>query len=92
MVFTEVFLNSLGIYDLRKIGTKIGVKSPTTLKKQQLIKEILCVQSGKKPPIKSVKGRKSNRINFSHIDTLTIEPLVDEFLLKLKQKILSLFK
>ena len=37
-LYTREDLNNLGIYELREVGRSVGVPSPTTLKKEQLIK------------------------------------------------------
>lgn len=39
--YSKEELSKLGIYDLREIGRKIGVQSPTIFKKEQLIEKIL---------------------------------------------------
>lgn len=52
-------LESLGIYMLRDIGRKIGVKLPTTLKKAELIRQIKAIHSGEQEPYtqQTKKGR-----------------------------------
>lgn len=42
-------LNELGIFELRNLARSLGVKSPTTLRRNELISEIEMVFSGKKP-------------------------------------------
>lgn len=42
-------LKELGIFELRNFARSLGVKSPTTLKRDELINEIEMVFSGKKP-------------------------------------------
>ncbi len=39
--YSKEELSKLGIYDLREIGRKVGVQSPTIFKKEQLIEKIL---------------------------------------------------
>jgi len=39
-------LNKLGVYDLRNYARIIGVKSPTTKKKAELIEKILQIHQG----------------------------------------------
>lgn len=45
-------LNDLNIYALRELGRRVGVNSPTSKKKEELINDILSIQSGKKQPEK----------------------------------------
>ncbi|MBE5746360.1 MAG: hypothetical protein E7359_03630 [Clostridiales bacterium] len=62
------FYNEFSIYDLRDIGRNRGVKSPTQLKKHDLIVEILNIENGKKEPhVKTSKqGRPTKKtINFN---------------------------
>jgi len=51
-------LNKMGIHDLRTFARNSGVKSPTTLKKEQLIDGIIMVKSGEIEPVTSNMGRK----------------------------------
>ena len=51
-------LNQLNIHSLRIVARELGVKSPTALKKHELINEILLIQSEKKQvDVKPKKGR-----------------------------------
>ena len=50
-------LLALGIYDLRQLGRDVGVCSPTTLKKEQLVDAILEVIYGEAPKRRIGKGR-----------------------------------
>lgn len=50
--------NKLNLHDLRVLGAQIGVKAPSTLKKEQLIKEIIAVERGEKSPHFSNRGRR----------------------------------
>ena len=51
-------LDKLTIYSLRGKAREVGVKAPTTLKREELIKEILLIQSGgKEPYVRTAKGR-----------------------------------
>ncbi|MBE7090958.1 MAG: hypothetical protein E7363_03475 [Clostridiales bacterium] len=50
-------LEELDIHDLRKIGRAVGVKSPTTQQKSDLINSILDVEYGRTPPTNSRRGR-----------------------------------
>lgn len=58
-------LQELGIFELRNIAREVGVYSPTTLKKQEIIEKIMRVVSGKeKPYIKTTKqGRPPKNIS-----------------------------
>ena len=58
-LYTKDDLNNLGIYDLREIGRSVGVPSPTTMKKEQLIDYILKIIYGE--DIKTSKGKLSGR-------------------------------
>lgn len=57
--FTEEELYQFGIYQLRDIARKLGVHLPTTYKKEELIEQILKIQSGELKPFvaKNKKGR-----------------------------------
>ena len=52
-------LYDLNIYALRELGRRVGVNSPTSKKKDELIKDILSIQSGEKEPVqqKTKQGR-----------------------------------
>lgn len=51
-------VSNLRIYELRDYARKIGVKSPTTKVKKQLISEINLINSNQLKPHKTTKGRK----------------------------------
>ena len=74
----DVFqLYEMDIHALRNIAREVGVKAPTTLKKKELIDEILQMESGNQQPcIPTKKGRppKSNGAN----QKFEIEKIVDE--------------
>lgn len=55
--FTREDLLCLGIYDLRELGRDVGVCSPTTLKKENLVDAILAVIYGEAPKRRIGKGR-----------------------------------
>ena len=58
MNYTLEYLKTLNLHSLRTYAREIGVKAPTSLKKDQLINEIMFVQSGvKQPQLFSKKGR-----------------------------------
>lgn len=67
-------LESLGIYVLRDIGRKVGVKLPTTLKKAELIKQIRAIKSGEQLPYeqKTKKGRPPKTLS-------SVDDLVDAY-------------
>ncbi len=52
-------LLKLGIFELRSVGRDLGVKSPTSKKKEDIIDEILAITSGEKEPYvrPNAKGR-----------------------------------
>jgi len=56
-LYTRESLLDLGIYDLRELGRDVGVVSPTTLKKEQLVDAILSVIYGEAPKRNVGKGR-----------------------------------
>ena len=55
--FTKEQLENKQIHLLRQIGRELGVKSPSTLKKSQLIEQILGISSGEISPTFSKVGR-----------------------------------
>ena len=58
MIYEKEQLEQTNIHPLRNIAREVGVKSPTSLKKNVLIDEIIQIQSGKKRPQSSPrKGR-----------------------------------
>ena len=57
MKYTKEELYDFDIYSLRYLGRNIGVKAPTSLKKAELIENILSVQNGKIPPYTTKRGR-----------------------------------
>ena len=59
MYYTKQDLERKNIYSLRVIGREIGVRAPSALKKQNLIENILSVQSGKIVPHFAKSGRPS---------------------------------
>ncbi len=72
-------LNELNIFALRDLARKTGVASPTSKKKEDLIKEIVEIVSGKKEPqMKTKQGRPpktfgysfSNLFDFGSVQTL----------------------
>ena len=57
MQYNKDDLEKMALVDLRLIGRAVGVKSPTSLRKNELITEILLVGNGKKTSLKSNSGR-----------------------------------
>ena len=61
-LYNEKTLNLLNIRELRDIGRKLRVPSPTTMKKKDLVDYILKVVYGEiKPPLRSACGRPNAR-------------------------------
>ena len=55
---TKEYLEELGIHNLREEARTIGVQSPTRLKKEMIISEIMAIVNGEKAPVKpSGRGR-----------------------------------
>lgn len=77
----------LCIYELRKLAREIGVKSPTSLKRAQLLEKIKAIESGIEQPYikKSNKGRPVKQLNFD-ISRTTFEIKFLNFLLDIKEK------
>lgn len=55
-------LQVMGIFELREMGRRIGVKSPTTMKADRLIQSILDVVYGRTEPQFSTRGRPPKNI------------------------------
>ena len=87
-------LNNKSIYELRIIGRELGVKKPTTLKKQTLIKAILDMQLGKDKPTFSNRGRPpiTNKIENENSQTVKNEIItkIDKILENAKKDILQI--
>ena len=61
-LYNEKSLYLLNIRELRDMGRKFGVPSPTTMKKQDLVDYILKIVYGEiNPPIRSSCGRPNSR-------------------------------
>lgn len=61
-LFNEKSLSLLNIRDLRDIGRKFGIPSPTTMKKKDLVDEILKIVYGViEVPVRNTCGRPSSR-------------------------------
>ena len=84
MKFTKEQLENYSIYDLRTIAREVGVKAPTTLRKQELLDEILLISSGKKQPSSpSKRGRPIKKLG---IDISKTANILDEKTLYEKNK------
>ena len=58
MIFTKEQLIDLGIHELRVIGREVGVKSPSSLTKDVLVREIYQISNKQKlPNMKHTRGR-----------------------------------
>ena len=78
---------------MRIIGRKIGVKSVSTLRKNELIQGILDISDGNKKPIFNNRGRKpcvstSDKVSITEEKLYLIERLLD----KTKKEILDILK
>lgn len=51
-------IETLGIYELRNYARAVGVRSPSTKRRQQLLDEIEEIESGKSKPCRLRLGRK----------------------------------
>ena len=77
-LYTKDELLGLGIYELRDLGRDVGVPSPTTLKKEELVDKIIGIIYGDVPKRAVGKGRgrpvrakdKPNRIFVDLIEKL----------------------
>ncbi len=59
--YTEKQLEKVNFHDLRRLGQIVGVKSACSLKKAELIDQILKVQNGEIDPYFSTKGRPAKK-------------------------------
>ena len=56
-------IQKMGIFELRTFAREMGVSSPTTLKRQQLIEAITEISNGEKQAVKGVtRGRKPKKV------------------------------
>lgn len=73
--FDERELAKMSIFQLRTAARKIGVASPTTKKKDQLVKDYLDIASGKTAPKISNRGRPPKpEVKSMNADELTATP------------------
>ncbi len=85
-------LEQINIHSLRNIAREIGVKSPSCLKKKELIDEIILIKSGKKPPSLTIKGRPPKMIineplNKTPIDKRLKKEIIDCILKNIEEKL-----
>ncbi len=69
-------LNELRIHELRDLARKMGVSSPTTLKKEEIISEIMEILSGSKAPASKVS--KQGRPARNQDKTLSITDVFED--------------
>ena len=86
-------LSKKSLHELRILGRKIGVKSVSTLRKIDLIQNILDISGGNRQPIFSNRGRKpcistSDKVSITEEKLFLIEKLLD----KTKKEILGILK
>ena len=82
-------LQSMSIYELRTLARSIGVKSPTTLRKQDLILQIINLQEGKSTAQYSKRGRPPHVKNCVNYDLIDIER-IDNLLQNLRNEIITI--
>ena len=77
--FDEMSIRRLSIFELRDMAREVGVRCPTSLKKEDLVKQILSIMSGESVPEmpKSRQGRPPK--NKSKIILSTEDNLCEEF-------------
>lgn len=64
--FSKQLLEFQSLYVLREIGRQVGVKSPSSTKREDLIEKILLIQSGKLEPVEvSKQGAPSRPVDVS---------------------------
>jgi transcription termination factor Rho len=68
------YLEKMGIYDLRNLGREVGVKSPTSKAKKEIIEEIIQIKTGLKEPAPKSKKGAPPKTNFM-MNKLSIEAL-----------------
>ena len=90
---TNIELSKKSLHELRILGRKIGVKSVSTLKKQDLIENIIDITNGNKQPSFNNRGRKpcistSDKVSITEEKLFLIEKLLD----KTKKEILDILK
>ena len=89
MIKSELMHNSL--HELRIIGRKLGVKSVTTLKKNELIENIIDISTGDKKPTFTKQGRKPYDYANSNLKISKEKiKIIEEMLNRTKKEILDL--
>lgn len=98
MEYTKAELEKIQIHVLRDIGRQLGVKSPSSLKKSQLIEQIMAVDSGRVEPNFTKKGRpslgkecKTKKIQRTLDDRERFEAVVDMVLADFKRYVMNKF-
>ena len=77
MSFTRESLDEMNIHQLREFGRRMGLSSPSSLKREDLVKQILDVQSGAvKPAPRSNRGRPPK--TFDDVTLLTADPILSD--------------
>ena len=68
----EKQLNEFNIFGLREYARRTGVASPTSKRKEQLIQEILAIQSGEMKPhiAKTKQGRPPKEFGYEFVDNM----------------------
>ncbi|MBQ3115852.1 MAG: hypothetical protein IJC07_02370 [Clostridia bacterium] len=74
-MITKAYLSKMNLTALRELGSNVGVKAPTSLKKSVLIEEILLILNNQKEPSFSNYGRPKMISNLAEIEGLKEELL-----------------
>ncbi len=99
MCYNKETLNQMRIYELRDLGREKGVKSPTSLKKNELIDKILEISCGETEPYRTNRGRPAVSASGVKNDgvfkddngnLIRKEELIDKILAKIKEELLSI--
>ena len=90
-------LESKTIHDVRNLARELGVRSPSTLNKDEVIKRINQINNGEREPYFSNKGRKPrskliiNNITKKELSEFEVNK-INELIDKLKTDIIELLK
>ena len=90
-------LESKTIHDVRNLARELGVRSPSTLNKDEVIKRINQINNGEREPYFSSKGRKPrsklivNKITKKELSEFEVNK-INELIDKLKTDIIELLK
>lgn len=91
MEYIKESLDEISLYDLRRFAKEMGVKSPSMLRKKELIEAIIDVKRGNKLPDKSKKGRpcKKSFLGKEPNDDARFDEVISECekLIKLRQEL-----